>query len=62
MSEIENKFEIYLNKSIAKDKELLLSCTSDELPNIQFQVKYCQGLLNMIGRAVQKPESEMCFD
>lgn len=60
--DIEKKLTAYLEDAIAKDKNLLLNCTGDELLNIQTRVKCSQGLLNMISNAVKKPESEISFD
>ena len=60
--DIEKKITAYLEQTIAKDKNLLLSCTAAELLNIQTRVKSSQGLLNMISAAVKNPESEISFD
>lgn len=60
--DIVKKITESLNSSIAKNMESLVTCTRDELPNIQYRVKYCQGLLKMIEGSSKNQESEINFE
>lgn len=58
---IEKKLIDNIQKSIANHKQSLLNCTPAELSNIQFKIRHCQSLIDLIDNVVKNPESEISF-